>query len=135
MNFLYDNFRNLCLQNVGTYGILQRPIRLQLVQGSYTPSQSTDVYRAVIPSGAQGAISAPLTGKTTVAGAFNCAPIAIPAVSGATVVAYVAYFDLGSASNDVLIAYWDTVTGIPFAPTGSTITIEPDPGVGYLFKL
>lgn len=65
-----------------------------------------------------------LTGKTVVAGVFDADDVAYTALAaGNTVQAVVLYKDTGNAGTSPLIAFFDEVTGFPFATNGGDLSI------------
>lgn len=73
--------------------------------------------------------------KTVTNGVADAADPTWTAVSGATVEAAIIYRDTGVASTSRTIAFLDTITGFPFTPSGSDVTINFDNGVNKIFKL
>ena len=69
------------------------------------------------------------------AGVADAADILFTAVTGATVEALVIYRDTGTPGTSRLIAYIDSATGLPFAPSGADVTVQWDNGINKIFKL
>lgn len=62
---------------------------------------------------------------------------AVPAgtSTAAAAEALVLYVDTGTAGTSYLIAYFDTVTGLPVTPNGGDIQVVWDNGANKIFKL
>ncbi len=101
----------------------------------YTYDGSTDEFLSDIPSGARVATSGNLSSKTVTLGAFSAANSIFPAVSGDQSEAVVLYIDTGSEATSRLIAYIDTMGGLPVTPNGMDIEINWDTGDNKIFHL
>lgn len=99
----------------------------------YTVNLSTHDNLDDIPSGARVA-TATLSSKTISGGKFDASDIEWLAVSGDTVEAVVLYKDTGVESTSKLIAYYDTLSGLPYTPSGVNAKWTLDNTNG-LFKL
>lgn len=79
-----------------------------------------------------------LASKTFSGRVFDAADVTFTAVSGAAVGAVVLYKETGGAgspTDDALIAYIDTATGLSVTPNGGDITIAWDNGTNKIFKI
>jgi len=79
-----------------------------------------------------------MTGKTVTAGVFDATDEVYSTVAADTtainaIIIY-KYVDTDLANNP-LIAYIDTAGGLPFTPSGGSVTIEWDDGASKIFKL
>lgn len=101
----------------------------------YAVDLATHDFLADIPAGARVATSGNLTGKTITAGACYASPWIFPAVSGDVSEALVIYKDSGNEATSQLIAYIDSVSGLPVTPNGTDITITPDTGANKIFRV
>lgn len=108
----------------GGINLLTDTIKALLVDATYIPNLDTDAFLSIIPGGAIVATSPALSGKTIVAGVFNAADQAIPAVSGPTIVAVVLFKDTGVAATSRLIFYDSNASGLPAIPAGNSITLR-----------
>lgn len=73
---------------------------------------------------------------TVVDGVADADGITFPSVPGGTTIeAMVIFFDTGVAANDLLIAFIDSATGLPFTPNGGDVTVEWDNGANKIFAL
>lgn len=133
-NALYDKGREGFLD--GTINWATGNIKAVLVDtGLYTANLAGNAHLSDIPAGARVATSANLTSKSVAAGIADAADLVFAAVSGATVEAIVLYQDSGSASSSRLIAYLDTITGLPVTPNGGDINLAWSNGANKIFKL
>lgn len=112
-----------------------KAVLVNITSGHYTVNLATDQFLTSIASGDRIATSSAFASKTSTAGVADAADITWSAVSGATVGAVVIYKDTGSAATSPLIAYLDTITGIPLTPSGADITIAWDNTANKIFKL
>jgi hypothetical protein len=135
-NALYDLGRQAFLE--GSVAWLADNIKAVLVQtgaGHYVVNLATDQFLSAIAAGDRIATSGNLATKTSAAGVADAADVTLPAVAGAQVSAIVLYKDTGTPATSPLIAYLDTVTGLPLTPSGADETIAWDNGANKIFKL
>lgn len=133
-NALYDTGRSAFA--LGDIDWVADNIKAVLVDtNDYTVDIATHDFLADIPAGARVATSGNLSGKTVTAGACYAAPWAFTAVTGDQSEALVIYKDSGAEGTSQLIAYIDTVSGLPVTPNGTNITITPDTGANKIFRL
>jgi len=92
--------------------------------GTDTPVPATDVYLSDIAAGARVAISPALANKTTTGGVFDADDVTLPAVAGASCESVVLFKDTGVAATSPLIAFIDTMTGLPVTPNGGDIILQ-----------
>lgn len=89
-----------------------------------------------VPAGARVAVSGALANKTFTNGVFDADDITINAVTGDQFEALILYQHTGVDATSRLIAFWDTgVTGLPFTPNGSNVTIAWSAGAAKIFAL
>lgn len=111
-------------------------IKVALLSANYSYSGSHQFYSDVVNDVV--GIPVALTGKTSGSpnpGVADADPTIFANVSGAAVTQLVVYKDTGTAAGSPLIAFCDTVTGLPFTPVGSSITIAFDDGTARIFAL
>jgi len=111
----------------------------------YVVSIDVDQYvnKDTIPDAARvtNGLSGNFASKTETLGVADAADITLSTVSGEQCEAIVIGLDAGdgfvtqSGTNDLLIAYIDTATGLPVTPNGGDITIAWDSGANKIFKL
>lgn len=123
MSFMYDKALQGFLE--ANIDWAADDIRVILVDtGLYTAVEATDEFLTSIAGGARIAVSGSLTGKTTTNGVADAADVTFPTVTGASVEALVVYKHTGSDATARLIAYIDTVIGMPFTPSGADIIVQ-----------
>jgi hypothetical protein len=133
-NFMYDKARQAFLDADIDWSA--DDIRAILVDTAlYTPVQATDTFLTSIAGGARIATSGAFTGKTSTDGVADAADVTFTAVTGATTEAIVIYKHTGSDATARLILFLDTVTGIPFTPSGADIIVQWSNGADKIFKL
>lgn len=133
-NRLYDPGRQAFLD--GDIAYLTDTIRLVLVGVGYVPNTVTDQFLSSIAPGDRVATSGPLVAKTSTNGVADAADVVFPVLAGPLVQYLVLYQDTGADFTSRLIALWDSVAGMPFAPSGAGLIVRWDnnPNVG-IFKL
>ena len=133
-NALYDKGREGYLN--GTLNWLTDDVRCILINvGAYTVNLTTDQFLSDVPGGARVSVSGALTTKTATAGVADADDVTFSLVTGATVSAVVIYKHTGVDATARLIAYLDTMTGVPFTPSGGNVAIQWDNGPNKIFKL
>lgn len=111
-------------------------IKVVLVDtAGYTVNLSTHQYLSDIGAGYRIATSGNLAGKSVTDGVADASDATITAVTGASVEALVIYKDTGNTATSPLICYIDTMTGLPFTPNGSDVTITWNNGADKILKL
>lgn len=94
-----------------------------------TPNVSTDDNIDDILSAARtpSIASSPTLGSKTVgsvaAGVFDAADTTFSSLTGDQVESLILFKDSGTESTSSLIAYWDTVTGLPLTPSGGDVIV------------
>lgn len=109
-------------------------IRVQLVKSTYTVNLTTHQYLSDIASGDRVALSWPLANKTSTGGSAGADPAvftAVLAAAGAGAFAVVLQ-NTGDAATSRLIAYLDTLTGLPVTANGGDIKITWNGGVVFV---
>lgn len=132
-NRLYDKGRQAILEGLIPY--LTDTIKLVLVSGAYVPNTATDQFLSAIAPAQRVATSGALTGKTAIDGVADADDVSFLALVGPPVSYLVLYQDTGADATSRLIALWDTVAGMPFAPNGGNVFVEWDNGPSKIFKL
>jgi len=133
-NGLYDTGRSAFAS--GDIDWLVDNIKAVLVDtDDYAVDLATDAFLSDILVGARVATSGNLAGKTVTAGACYAAPWVFTAVTGDVAEALVIYKDTGVEGTSQLVAYIDTVSGLPVTPNGTDVTVTPDTGANKIFRL
>ena len=134
-NAIYDKARESFLSANPTIDWDTDTIKCSLVRSSaYTPNMATDQFLSSVAT--RVADSAALASKTVTAGVADAADITFTAVGAGASFQYVLIWkDTGSAATSPLIALFDTMTGLPYTPSGGDITIAWDNGANKIFKL
>lgn len=110
-------------------------IKLVLYTSTYVPNLATDQFLSAILVGNRVATSANFTSKTKTAGVLDADDVPFVGLTGSAVAGMVMYKDTGVAATSRLIACWDTVTGLPFTPTGMNFTVQWSSGANKILKL
>lgn len=129
MSALFDNYKELLLGggNHTLPDIQDGDIRLILVDvADHNPDPAVDEDLADILAAARVDVSAALTGKTIVNGAFDHADTTLSAVTGDQFEEVVYYGHTGVESTSALICVIDSGTGLPFTPSGGDIVVRPN---------
>lgn len=134
-NALYDKGRQAFLN--GDIDWTDDDIKLTLVRSAdYVVNLATDEYYDDIPVVSRAATSSNFVSKTSVAGVADAADVVLASVpAGNACDAIIIWKDTGTESTSRLIAYIDTLTGLPVTPNGSDITIVWSSGANKIFKL
>ena len=133
-NGLYDKGREGFLD--GSIDWDTDDIRTALYRTSYNANLGSDQFLSTVtPANLAATMSSGMTGKTVTAGVADADDVTFAAVSGTTVEGIVIYKWTGSDATSRLIANIDTATGIPFVPSGGSVTITWDSGANKIFKL
>lgn len=130
-NALFTPYRNAVLgSGTATADLDTDTIKAMFVDhADDTPVLSTDDFIADILSAARvpAIASCPTLGTKTIgtvaAGVFDAADTTFTALTGDQVESLILFKDTGSEATSTLIAYWDTVTGLPLTPNGGDVTI------------
>lgn len=121
-NNFYDKGRQKILD--GSIAFITDTIKCALIDSSYTPNLATHEFWSDINAHVVGTPVA-LSSKTDTTGIAGCAAVVFPTTSG-SVVGYLAFYkDTGVAGTSPLIALFDTLTGLPYTPSGGDITFTP----------
>lgn len=119
-------------------------IKVTLIDtANYSVDIDVDQYMNLdtVPANAKIAVSGNLSGKSFTLGVADADDETFSTVSGAESEALIIWLDGGdggtsqSGTNDLLIAYIDTATGLPVTPGGGDIIIQFDSGANKIFKL
>src|SRR5687768_4865496 len=129
-NALFVSYRNNIL-GTGTHVDLDADtIKCLFVDhADDTPVVATDDALDDIASAARVSAlgSAPTLGSKTIgvvsAGTFDCADITFTALTGDASESLVFFKDTGTESTSLLVAYFDTATGLPLTPNGGDVTV------------
>lgn len=130
-NTLYPKGKEKFL--AGSFNLTTDTIKVALLSDAYTYSAAHEFLSNL--TGVLGTAQT-LGSKTTTSGVFDGADVTYTAVAGGSNAAAVAlYKDTGVAGTSALIAFIDTVTGLPMATSGGDITIQWDNGSYKIFSL
>lgn len=129
-NQLFTSFRNGQLSNTNLVDFDADTIKAMLIDhADDTPVPSTDDFINDILSAARipAIASCPTLGSKTIgtvaAGVFDAADTTFTALTGDQAESLILFKDTGVETTSALIAYWDTVTGLPVTPNGGDITV------------
>lgn len=127
-NAVYDKFKDLILEaGVGeaALDLSAATLKVALIDtATYTFSQTHEHHDDL--SGIVGTPEA-ITSITHLDGTLDGADPTFSSLSGNEFEALVVYVDTGTSATSPLVCYIDTgVTGLPFNPSGSDVTIEWD---------
>jgi hypothetical protein len=133
-NALYDKGREKFL--TGSISWTTDTIKLVFVDGAdYTPNLATHEFLSHIPAAGRVAISGAFTGKTATNGVADADDVTVTNVTGDQFEYIIIFKDTGNEATSPLIAFLDTVTGLPFTPSGSDVTVRWNDGPNKIFKL
>lgn len=118
-------------------------IKAALVRGYAFSAAHKFVVDVVNAGGTLVATSVALSGKTVAAGVADANDVQFTAVPAGAAITGIVFFQSSAVAGggDVpntqqrLIGYMDTATGLPVTPNGGDITIAFDNGVNKIFKL
>lgn len=121
-NALYVSYKNNAL-GTGTHVDLDADdIRMVCTDHTDdTPNTTTDDALDDISAGTVG--TATLSGESIAAGAFDSTDPVFTALTGDAFDSLTLYKHTGTPSTSLLIAYYDTATGLPFTPSGGDVTV------------
>lgn len=100
----------------------------------YTYSDAHE-FLSDIPAGGRVATSGALASKTVIDGIFDAADSTFPTVTGDQSEALVIYVDTGNPATSSLLAFQDSVTGLPVLPNGGNIVIQWGEAAQKIFAL
>lgn len=129
-NALFTSYRNNIL-GTGTHVDLDADtIKAMFVDhADDTPAAATDDAIDDIASAARvpAIASCPTLGSKTIgtvaAGVFDAADSTFTALSGDQVESLILFKDTGTEATSLLIAFFDTATGLPLTPNGADVTV------------
>lgn len=108
-------------------------IKAALVPSAYVYS---DTHEFQSDLGAVVGVPVALANKAVAGGVFDADDISFGALAaGSTVKAIALFKDTGSAATSPLIAYYDVVTGFPFATNGGEVGIPWSDGAAKILSL
>jgi len=131
MNQLYTPAREKFLTGQLDWRVLD--VRLILVSATYIFSTNHEFLDS-IPLAARVA-DGDVLNETTTDGFAQGDQVLFPGLLGDEITQIILYANTGAESTSPLIAYYDTVTGVPFTPTGIDYYISPDLVFGGFFRL
>jgi hypothetical protein len=118
LDWLSDTFK-VCLVNTPLYTFLK----------------DTHHSLADVPAAARVATSPALANKTATNGVALADNVTVPNVSGLIIGALIIYHDTGVELTSTLVAYLDTLHGLPINPQGLSVTIDWSTTPFGIFKL
>lgn len=118
----------------GEFVLLSQNIKVVLVDMADYPAMNiaTDQFLSSVPVAARVATSPNLSSKTTTGGVFDAADFSFGNVTGDPSEAIVIYQDSGVDATSRLIAFLDTMTGLPIVPNGGPISLTWG---AYIFQI
>lgn len=121
-NALYTSYKNNAL-GTGTHVDLDADdIRMVATDhADVTPVVATHDALDDISAGTVG--TATLSGEAIASGAFDSTDPVFSALTGDPFESLNLYKHTGTPSTSLLIAYYDTATGLPFTPSGGDVTV------------
>src|SRR5262245_50460478 len=130
---LYKTFKSKCLDSSGP-DLTSVTVKVSLVRTSaYTVNLTTDDFFNDVPSTVATATLGSKTITTPEGGVFDAADSTFTSVTaGAAIDALVVYYDTGTPSTSLLVAYID---GFSVTPNGGDITIVWAGDPNRIFKL
>lgn len=131
---LYDSGRQRFLSGSISWGTDTFKVVL-IHTASYAVNLATDEFYSSVAYAARVGIGTALTAKTTYAGVADADDVTFTALTGSSVEAALIYKDSGVEATSPLIAYIDTLTGIPYTPTGLNLIVTWSSGSSKIFKL
>lgn len=131
-NQFYDKGREAFAQ--GRVNWNTNDIRLILVNlANYTFSHS-HARLSDVPSAARVATQ-PLTNKTSVGGALDADNVLFTNLTGGTVGAIIIYKHDSADANTELLFFFDTISGLPYTPSGGDLEIVFDDGPNKIARI
>jgi hypothetical protein len=129
-NALFVNARNVFLGTGTRIDLDGDTIKAMFVDhADDTPVTATDDAIDDILSAARvpAIASCPTLGTVTIgsvaAGTFDAADTTFTSLSGDQSESLILFKDTGTESTSLLIAFWDTATGLPLTPNGADVTV------------
>jgi len=122
-NILYPLFKQALWEQPANSSLSAGTVKCVAVDlADYTYSAAHD-FLDDVPSGARIGTPQTIGSKTFTAGVFDGADVTFPSVTGDQFEALVIYIDTGVESTSRLVAYLDTVGGLPRTPDGGNIPV------------
>lgn len=119
----------------GAINLLTDTIKVALMSTAYTTNISTDEFYSGISANLVGTPET-LANKSVTGGVFDADDVTFLAVAaGPTVKGVVIYKDTGTPSTSPVIAFYDTISGFPFAANGADMTVRWDSGAYKIFAI
>lgn len=133
-NFLFNKAKESFLK--GELNWLSDIVKISLIDTSiYTVDQVNHQFLSDIAPSSVVASSGALSGKTASSGAADANDVVFSSGIVSAAQAVIIWQDTGSSATSRLIAYIDTASGLPFAATGSPVSVLWDEGENKIFKL
>lgn len=116
----------------GTFNLLTDTVKATLVDTTVYTYSATHQTLSDVPVGARIATIELSSGKSVTNGIFDASDVIFPTVSGSAAQAMIIWVD---GTTDYLVAYLDSVTGLPVTPNGGDIELAWDSGASKIFAL
>ena len=133
MNILFPSAKQLFLE--AGLNWLTDPLYAILVDTRSYVLSPAHTSLADVDEGAFLVSSQVLTGRTSVNGVADADDLGFSPYTGAPATALLLVKDGGTAHQSKLIAYFDTLAGLPYVPDGKQITVTWDDGPARIFSL
>lgn len=125
-NAVYPKFKQAALS--GQVDLISSAVKAVLIDlADYVWSASHE-FLSDIPAVAREEISPALGSKTVTDGVFTSASTSWAAASGDPCEALALFVDTGTPSTSRLIAFWDTVSGLPVILNGGQVNLTAPAG-------
>lgn len=129
-NRLYPKAKENLLQ--AKIDLVSGTVKATLVDTTVYTYSATHETISDVPAGARIATIELASGKSVTNGVFDAADVIFSTVSGSAAQAMVIWID---GTTDYLVAYLDSVTGLPVTPNGGDIELAWDSGASKIFAL
>lgn len=132
-----NGFFDLGMQNMceGNFAWSSNDFRIMGIDhADDTPNLTTDDALDDIASAARVFTSNALASKTNVNGILDAADVTVSAVTGDQFESVILRKQTGVENTSFLWMYWDTVTGLPFTPTGTDLLFIWDNGANKIAR-
>ena len=116
----------------GLINLSTAQIKAVLISDGYTFSVAHEFQSDLVTVGTPVA----LANKVTAGGVFDADDVAFGAVAaGSTVKGLALFVDTGNPSTSALLAFYDLITGFPFATNGGSVSVPWSDGAAKIISL